>query len=265
MRSLQSICINPLTTSIRCGTASHRFLASAITLSVPSHHENRFRSFSNYMKRNPHCHLFPHLPHLSSSDPSEQRSLHLLPTLRLTHPSYSPSIASHHPVPPATTSPSRDTASVATYLPHRHVAPPTTRDVHSNIPSTCDETPLDTCRNVTPLRSYVSEEFQYYGFPISNCAIARPNAQQSPAGPRIGRGSKRYSGGAFSKVVNCVKNEGKTDLTDIDGSFDSDFRSSEISQTEKEGRVVAKREKETPPGKFQNVRTLGGRRIDEEV
>ena len=49
MRSLQSICINPLTTSIRCGIASHRFLASAITLSVPSHHENRFRSFSNYM------------------------------------------------------------------------------------------------------------------------------------------------------------------------------------------------------------------------
>ena len=138
MRSLQSICINPLTTSIRCGIASHRFLASAITLSVPSHHENRFRSFSNYMKRNPHCHLFPHLPHLSSSDPSEQRSLHLLPTLRLTHPSYSPSIASHHPVPPATTSPSRDTASVATYLPRRHVAPPTTRDVHSNIPSTCE-------------------------------------------------------------------------------------------------------------------------------
>ena len=66
-------------------------------------------------------------------------------------------------------------------------------------------------------------------------------------------------------MVNCVKNEGKTDLTDIDGSFDSDFRSSEISQTEKEGRVVAKREKATPPGKFQNVRTRGGRRSEEEV
>ena len=81
----------------------------------------------------------------------------------------------------------------------------------------------------------------------------------------MGRGSRRYSGGAFSKVVNCVKKEGKNDLTNIDGSFDADFRGSEISQTEEEGRFVAKRKEETPPGQFQNVGMVGGRRVDEEV